>query len=183
MKWFVGIIIYCSLSLIVNNSSANELQLGPMSLANSVSVTIKTQPRLLVTTTGIGVDISLELANTSVFGADAGLNAYRNNEIKQQLAAGAELFKFNPEATCEFLTAQVNSYSLESSSAECTATQDCSLDVSWAFSCSHPKALRHMHTQLFTQFPQAFEPLLVEWATEANEGSFVTSEDTVIEFY
>lgn len=139
--------------------------------------------RLMISTTGEGVDISLDLPDIEHFLKRAALDqtTYKY-ELKQQLADGAALFKFNEAAQCKLTNAEVLSDYLELNPQQWTANTMMALDVTWSFYCVEPQALKNLQTQLFAKFSQGFEQLWVDWVTEANEASFEMSEDTLIQF-
>lgn len=142
---------------------------------------LSTIPRLLINTTGEGVELSLELPNIQNFIERSALPSTTATALKAQLEAGSDLFQFNPSAECQLISAQAESSYLNLAASSLNTTPY-ALDVNWAFSCAKPAALQALKIALFSHFPQGFEQLAIEWVTEVSEGQLETSLDTVIKF-
>lgn len=165
-----------AIGLSINDSSAVEVSLNSLDVKTEAEDFI---PRLLITTTGEGVDISLELTNLAAFSEAAALNSLTRFELKRRLEAGADLFQLTQAAECKLTKAQAYSMYLEQVQSK---KRSGALDVHWSFVCVKPEALHQLKIQWFKHFPQGLDKLAIEWTSGATEGSLETNNDTVIRF-
>ncbi|TXH70189.1 MAG: DUF2796 domain-containing protein [Thiothrix sp.] len=177
MKLAIGALaLMLMFGVSIKPSLAADSLLGHKSLAYALELEI---PRLLITTTGVGVDISLELANIFSFSEAAALSQLSRHELKSRLEAGADLFQLNAAAECSLSQAQAISDFL---AQQKTKQAKQALDVSWSFACTKPQALNSLKIAWFTHFPQSLANLVIEWTSAEAEGRLETSADTVIYF-
>lgn len=177
MKLAIGALaLVLMLGMSIKQSLAADSLLGYKSLAYTRELEI---PHLLITTTGAGVDISLELANIFSFSEAAALSQLSPYELKARLEAGADLFQLNAAAECSLSEAQAISDFL---AQQKTKQSKQALDVSWSFACTKPQALNSLKIAWFTHFPQSLANLAIEWTSAEAEGRLETSADTVIYF-
>lgn len=177
MKLAISILtLFLSVDITINQSTASEVLWANAQISSEIA---SNTPHLLITTTGEGVDISLDLDNLELFSQRSVTARLTRTELKKSLESGTTLFEFNPAAQCRLVHAQAFSNYLEPPK-KIVSSPFSALDVTWAFSCAHPLDLKQVYIHLFAHFPQALDSLAIEWVTSSTEGSLEAKADLVI---
>lgn len=109
-----------------------------------------------------GAEIMLDtpLANLVGFEYEPSTDADKQKmqDARSQLEAGSKLFTLSAEAGCTLKHTDITERWEEAGHGD--------WEVTWAFTCTQPAALKEVSTQLFTAFPAGLHTLKVEWVTD-----------------
>lgn len=152
------------------------------------------------------LEIHLDSPAANIFGFEHEAHSEADKktlaEASAQLAAGADLFAFEPAAACKFKTAEIKTEGAEpadhdeheaaTQQTETTkptthqhqtetneAHQD--LQVTWLFTCEQTDALKTITPTLFSRF-SGFKNLKVEWVSAKGASATQLVKDEPIQF-